>query len=57
MSLIRCAVCHKAGTEDDFVWVNVDEQHEQLYCFECAPDDAMRQHWPIDDEIEDDSKD
>lgn len=50
MSLLRCSVCKKAGTEDDFVWHAIDEQHEQLYCYECAPEDAMKQHWPVDDE-------
>ena len=50
MSLIRCAICHKAGLEEDFVYVPVDDQHERLMCYECAPEDAMKQHWPVDDE-------
>ena len=57
MSLIRCAVCHKAGLEDDFVFVPVDEQHEKLMCFQCAPPEAMQQHWPVDDDQEADYND
>ena len=57
MSLIRCAVCHKAGLEDDFVYVPVDEQHEKLMCFSCAPEDAMRQTWPVDEQEESDYND
>lgn len=49
MSLWRCSQCNKAGVEDDFLWVQIDEQHEQLFCYECAPEDALKQHWPIDD--------
>lgn len=54
MSLIRCATCHKAGLEDDFVYVPVDDQHERLMCFDCAPPEAMKQYWPFDDEQEND---
>ena len=55
MSLWRCSQCHKAGLEDDFVFVPVDAQHEKLMCFSCAPEDAMRQTWPIDEEEDNDS--
>lgn len=51
MSLQRCVVCKKAGLEDaDLMWVQVDELHEQLMCFDCAPEDALRQQWPVDEE-------
>lgn len=50
MSLWRCSQCNKAGLEEDFVYVPVDEQHETLMCFDCAPPEAMKQHWPVDDE-------
>jgi hypothetical protein len=56
MSLWRCSQCHKAGLEDDFVFVPVDAQHEVIMCFECAPPEAMQQTWPVDEELEDDSE-
>ena len=53
MSLWRCSQCKKAGLEEDFVWHKVNEQHEQLFCFDCAPPEAMQQTWPVDEELED----
>lgn len=53
MSLWRCSQCNKAGLEEDFVWFAVDEQHEQLFCFDCAPPEAMQQTWPVDEESDD----
>lgn len=47
--LWRCSVCGKAGLEDDFVYAPIDELHETVYCFKCAPEDAMKQAWPIDE--------
>ena len=57
MSLWRCSQCGKAGLEDDFVFVPVDAQHEVIMCFECAPPEAMTQHWPVDDEDGDNDSD
>lgn len=57
MSLWRCSVCNKAGVEDDFVWFQIDEQHEQLFCYSCAPEEAMMQHWPVDEQEESDYND
>jgi hypothetical protein len=34
----------------------VDAQHEVIVCFECAPPEAMKQHWPVDEEEDSDSK-
>lgn len=56
MPLWRCSQCSKAGLEDDFVFVPVDAQHEVVMCFECAPPEVMKQTWPIDEELEDDSE-
>lgn len=55
MSLWRCSVCKKAGLEDDFIFVPVDAQHETVYCFTCAPETAMKQQWPADEEENDDT--
>lgn len=52
MSLWRCSVCMKAGLEEDFVFVPIDETHETIYCFDCAPENALRQSWPIDEETD-----
>lgn len=49
MSLWRCSNCDKAGLEDDFVFVPIDELHETIFCFECAPDTAMKQIWHTDE--------
>lgn len=48
--MMRCAVCKKTGLEEDFV---VDERAGVMYCYNCAPEDALRQWWPVDDEAED----
>lgn len=54
--LLRCVKCKKPGLEDaDLMWVATDELHEQLLCFDCAPEDALRQQWPVD-EVEDDEQ-
>ena len=55
MSLWRCSVCNKAGLEDGFVFVPVDDTHEDIYCFDCAPPEAMKQHWPVDEEDDNDN--
>jgi hypothetical protein len=39
----------KAGLEEDFVFVPIDETHETIYCYACAPESAMRQSWPVDE--------
>lgn len=48
-SLWRCSVCKKAGLEEDFLFVPVDETHENLFCYDCCPEEALKQQWPIDD--------
>ena len=55
MSLWRCSVCMKAGLEEDFVFAPIDETHETIYCYECAPEDALKQKWPIDEDGNGDS--
>jgi len=50
MSLWRCSVCKKAGLEEDFVFAPIDELRETIYCYDCAPESALRQHWPADEE-------
>jgi hypothetical protein len=52
-SLWRCSVCKKAGLEEDFLFVPIDETHETVYCYDCAPEDALKQHWPVDEESND----
>lgn len=56
-SLWRCSVCMKAGLEEDFVFAPVDELHETAYCFDCAPESALRQVWPADEEVTEDDTD
>lgn len=50
MSLWRCSQCKKAGLEEDFVFVPIDETHETIYCYECAPVEALKQQWPADED-------
>jgi hypothetical protein len=54
-SLWRCSVCKKAGLEEDFLFVPIDETHETVYCYECAPESALKQQWPVDEESNDDT--
>ncbi len=52
-SLWRCSECKKAGLEEDFIFVPVDELHETTFCYDCAPEEALKQHWPADEEDND----
>lgn len=54
-NLWRCSVCKKAGTEDDFVWAPIDDTHENIFCFDCAPEEALRQTWGEESEQEGES--
>lgn len=49
MSVGRCSVCYKTGLEEDFVYAPIDETHETIYCYDCAPEDALKQKWPVDE--------
>jgi len=51
--LWRCSKCGKAGLEDDFVFSPVDETHETIFCFDCAPPEAMQQEWAKESDDED----
>lgn len=53
MSLWRCSVCMKAGLEEDFVFVATDDTHETTFCYDCAPEDSLKQKWGEDEETDD----
>lgn len=55
-SLWRCSVCKKPGLEEDFLFVATDETHETTFCYDCAPEEALKQHWPADEEDNDSNR-
>lgn len=41
-NLIWCTICLKDLTRDD-VWLLDDTRDGRLFCYDCAPDDAIRE--------------
>jgi len=39
--VLWCTKCHKSLTPDD-IWLPDDTHDGRIYCYTCAPDDAIR---------------